>query len=79
MGVGIGRISKDRAVLGKKRLQGKVEARTDISKKSNKLEYRNFLNTSGIMTTLALGEGLMVDRSQSKSLIGRAALALWVD
>ena len=50
MGVGIGRINKDRTVQEKKRLQGRVEVRTDISKKSNKLEYRNFLNTSGIMT-----------------------------
>ena len=31
-------------------MQGKVEARTDVTKKSNKSEYGNFLNTSGIMT-----------------------------
>ena len=36
------------------RLQGKVEVRTDVSMKSNKSKYENFLNTSGITTTVGV-------------------------
>ena len=49
MGVGIGRLNKDRKVPGKKTAV-KVEVGTDVSKKSNILEYGHFLNTSGIVT-----------------------------
>ena len=49
MDVGIGRLNKDRKVPGRK-IAGKIEVGTDASKKSNKSEYGNFLNTSGIMT-----------------------------
>ena len=35
-------------------MQGKVKVRTDVSKKSNKREYRCFLNASSIMTSFLL-------------------------
>ena len=42
-----------------KGLQGKVEVGTDVSKKSNKSEYGNFPNTSGVMTSLLVWSLIM--------------------
>ena len=54
-------VLEDEIRIGKflgERLQGKVEVKTDVSKKSNKSEYGNFLNTSGITFFFLLGNGV---------------------